>query len=174
MAISQDLIDRYETETTVDWFEALSIYHSEFSPSTDPEADTYYIHNGVTENSITGVVDGQLKSFFAAPFQVALPTRDGEGRGDLTINFSFPQTLISEQLEKALANPLEPIIVRYSAFLYADRSVALYDPWLKFYMTEISTNENTVTATCRISDLVNKSFPTGVYRGVNFPGLVRR
>lgn len=169
MTINQDLVDRYETEHVVDWFEALVIHHSQFSDPT-----TFYIHNAPLEGNLTRVVDGLLHTFTPVAFEVALPTRDGEGRGDLTINFSFPQSQISELLGQALANPLEAVSVRYSAFLYTAIAPALYDPWMQFYMTEVSANEGSVTATCRISDMINRRFPTGVYRGVNFPGLVRR
>lgn len=174
MTIDSDLVTRYETEHVVDWFEALVIYHSEFSPAGDEASDTFYIHNAPLENGLTRIVDGAPHSFYAIPFEVTLPTRDGEGRGDLIINFSFPQTQISELLGQALDNPLEPVSVRYSAFLYTAIAPALYDPWLQFYMTEVSANESTVTAVCRISDMVNRRFPTGVYSGQHFPGLIRR
>jgi len=169
MAINNELVERYSRETAVDWFEALDFYHSEFLGDGH-----YYVHNGLTENSLFCTVGAQLESFFAAPFQVALPTRDGEGRGDIQINFSFPQTLISEQLELALNNPLEAVSLKYTCFLYTDRQTPLYDPWIQFYVTEVSSNESTVSITGQISDLVNRRFPNGVYRGVNFPGLIRR
>lgn len=173
MAINEELVQRYEREIIFDWFEALDISHSDFTGDGH-----YYIHNGFTENSIicnVGPYDPvQNEYFFAAPFQVSLPTRDGEGRGDITVNFSFPQTVISEQLELALTNPLEPVSLRYTCFLYSTRRVPLYDPWLQFYATEVSTNENTVSVTGQISDLVNRHFPDGVYTGRNFPGLNRR
>ena len=174
MALHEAIIDRYETEVAVDWYEVLAIHHSEFSPSLEPTADTYYIHNGINVSSESLPIDGGNQTFHPAPFEVSLPTRDGEGKGDLIITFSFPQTLISEELEKALANPLEAIEVRYNLFIYKIPSIAMYDPWMQFYMTEVSTNENSVTATCRMSDLVNRTFPHGVYRGMNFPGLIRR
>ncbi len=169
MAINNELVQRYERETAVDWFEALDFSHSQFA-----NAGHYYAHNGATENSLSCLVDGVWESFFAAPFEVSLPTRDGEGRGDITVTFSFPQTLISEQLELALANPLEAVSMKYTCFLYSTRLVPLYDPWLQFYVTEVASNESTVAITGQISDLVNRRFPTGVYSGQHFPGLIRR
>jgi len=174
VAINNELVQRYERETAVDWFEALDFSHSQFA-----NAGHYYVHNGVTENAISCNVGGftpneQYESFFAAPFEVSLPTRDGEGRGDIKVTFSFPQTLISEQLETALANPLEAVSMKYTCFLYSTRLVPLYDPWLQFYVTEVASNESTVAITGQISDLVNRRFPTGVYSGQHFPGLIRR
>lgn len=174
MALHNAIVERYENEVAVDWYEVLAIRHSEFSPSQEPTADTYYIHNGITTDPVILTTDTGDRTFYATPFQVALPTRDGEGKGDLIITFSFPQSLISEELEKALANPLEAISVSYNVYIYKYPYGGMYDPWLQFFMTEVSTNENSVTASCRMSDLVNRGFPHGVYRGFNFPGLIRR
>lgn len=169
MTISQDLVDRYTDQVDVDWFEALIISHSQFQGS-----GVYYCHNAATLDSISCNTPDGYQNFLAVPFELSLPERDTEGRGDLLVSFSFPQTLIVEYLADALTNPLEPIVLQYTCYLFSDTAVMLYDPPLQFSLTDIAVTEEAISATCRNSDMINKRFPEGIYQGSAFPGLIRR
>ena len=166
MTISQELIDRYTQEVDVDWWEALAISHPTF-------AGTFYIHNAPTESSLFGTLDGGTQTFISVPFEISLPERNSEGRSDVRIVIGAAGNALNEVLDGALTQPEFPIVVQYTAFLFTDQN-PLYDPPLRFNMTEVTDTDTGITAVASPGDSINRPFPNGRYRVSSFPGLNRR
>ena len=166
MSISPALEYRYTYEVDVDWFEVLAISHASW-------LKTYYIHNAPEQAQLSGFMDGAVRLFDPIQFQLSLPTRDSGGRSDMTIVIGVIGNRISELIDIALTQPDERILLRYSAYLYTDTS-PLYDPPIEFSITDIDSDEETISCIARLGDTINAPFPRGKYSIRSFPGLARR
>lgn len=164
MTIGADLVSRYSSEVDVDWWEALILSHSRFS-------QTYYITGGVDASQ--GIVDGVTRDFQPIPFDVSLPQRDAQGRGDLQVQIGAVGQELNAELEAAIAVPTEPILARYTVYIEGDLTPQ-YDPMLALQMTDITLTETQVVGVAQPTDTINAPFPRIIYRIDSFPGLDRR
>lgn len=163
MPISAELQQRYSTEVNIDWAEALIISHPTFS--------TLYM--STWHENITGNVDGAARTFLPVPFEITLPTRDGEGQQDMklvTCNIGYE---LSKVMDLALTNPTEYIRCRYTVFIVGNPAPQ-FDPMLDLTLTDIVATELSVSATATRSNIFDLRFPRQNYTPARFPGLVRR
>ena len=163
MTISADLITRYTSEVDVDWREALAFNH--------PLAGDRYIINHHEEHQ--GYFGTSLKIFQPVAFEVVLPTRDSSGRQDMSINLANVLGGPQAFLEAAIVDGTRPIVCAYSVFILGSPT-AQVDPWIYFNLTDIALTEEALTATATRADVINRTFPSMVYRTDRYPGLVRR
>lgn len=162
MTISAELKERYRTEVDVDWRAAFVLQH--------PSAPTTFLidHSEPYE----GLFNGFMETFQPVPTKIVLPTKDDSGRQDLGIAFCGIGREAKAFLDAAVSNPLVPITVSFSIFILGS-TAAQIDPWVEFFLTDISITTSVVTATASRADIINRQFPTEVYRLDTYPGLRR-
>jgi hypothetical protein len=162
MAISWDLAVRYSVEVDIDWHHAFILYH--------PQAGWRYLIDYTEEYEASAF--GEIVPFSPVPTQLSLPTRDAEGRQDFGIVWCGISGEAAAYIEAAMVDPTIPITCYYSIFIIGNQ-LAQIDPWFTLTLTNISVAEDTVTATATRADILNKAFPSEVYRVDRFPGLRR-
>ncbi len=163
VTISQDLVTRYTSEANVDWHEAFILRH--------PVAGNLYLIN--FQDEFVGLVDGYPQTFSPVPAQVVPPTRDSNGRQDLSIVWSGVQGQALAYLDEAIADRTQPVECWYTIYIEGNRNPQL-DPMMELALTNIAVTETTVTAIATRADILNKVFPSEVYRVDRYPGLRRR
>jgi hypothetical protein len=163
MTISAELQARYTSEHDVDWAEAFVLSH--------PNATTRYLINHAQQH--IGYVDNVPQLFEPVPAQITPPGRDDSGRSEMSIAWCGVHDEALTFLNQAIANGLVPITCRYSVYIIGDPTPQI-DPWITFNLTNIGVQEGLVAATATRSDILNRAFPSEVYRVDKFPGLRRR
>ena len=163
MAISAALQTRYTTETDQDWWQGVIISH--------PNISTVYLCDA--EANQTGAVDGTNRTFLAIPFQIQLPRRDAEGRQDLTIVICAIGGEVRAHVDDAITDPTSPVVLRYGQWIRGDVTQQ-WDPLLSLNLTDILLADESVQCSATAADILNRPFPTALYRPSSFPGLDRR
>lgn len=163
MTISQDLIDRYTTEVDVDWRHAFILTH--------PTAGNQYLIDHTEQYE--GFYGRQIKNFWPVPTEIVLPSRNTEGRHHMSIMWCGIRYEAKSYLDNALNDPTKSIKCLYSVFILGDRDPQI-NPWIEFSLTDINISSTAVTATATRADILNKIFPSKIYRPDEYPGLRRR
>lgn len=120
-----------------------------------------------------GLVDGFPQLFSPVPVQITKPKIDDTGSQEMSIIWCGISGEAKEFLDLAITRPDCPILCRYSIYILGDRNPQL-DPWLELSLTNITMTLEAVSATATRADILNRSFPTEVYRLDRFPGLRRQ
>lgn len=167
MAISGDLQARFSSEVDVDWRHAFVISH--------PNGGTLRIIDHTEEFTGYGnaTVNPSLQVYTPVPTQVKLPTRDESGRSDMGLVWCGIQDEALAFLNAAIADGTQPIKCLHTVYILGNPYPQI-TPFTEFKLTGISVTDETVTATASRGDIINKAFPTKVYRLDRFPGLRRR
>ena len=163
MALDPDLVARYTTEVTIDWHNACILSH--------PAAGTRYLIDAPQE--FEGLVDGFPHLFQPVPFKLVRPQRDDSGRQDASIVICGIQDEALDFLDLAITIPTEPITCRLSIYIDGNPEPK-EDPWMELTLTQISVTREAIAATITRADILNRTFPSQVYRVDTFPGLRRR
>lgn len=103
-------------------------------------------------------------------FEVKLPALDDSGRYELQVSLFNSGPGFARELAAA-GRTAEPIFADYN--VYGSTGEAPIRPGLRFELTGIAAQGQTVTATATLGDLVNVPFPVDFYRRGLFPGLDR-
>ena len=165
MPLSEDLIWRYSNEVDVDWWEAIILSHS--------QSATYYLCN-VHDNTVRyGQIDNALQAFQPVPFEVILPSRNGEGSQDMALAICNVGLEMLQAVEDALEDPTEAIRCRYTIFIEG-LTEPQYEPPLELALSDVALSIETMTATATRANIHNRTFPRQVYTTQLFPGLLRR
>jgi hypothetical protein len=163
MALSAAMQQRYTTEVDIDWWEALILSHS--------AAGTYYLTN---DHQVQyGNFNGEKRLFQPIPFEVVLPTLDGEGQQDLQIRICNVGEEMLKALDKVRQRPEEPIRCQATAFIKGNLDPQ-YDPPWDLTLTDIELNREVFSGTATRTDVFNMRFPRQLYRPDRYPALVRR
>lgn len=167
MTISADLLERYASETDVDWRSALILSH--------PRAETQYLinHTEKLELARASYRPNRLFTFRPVPIEIVLPSRDDSGNSDMGIVICGIENEALNFLYAALADATQPITCSYSVYILGD-PLPQIEPWLVFQLTAITVTEDSVAATASRSSVINMPFPRVLYRLSQFPGLRRR
>lgn len=105
-------------------------------------------------------------------FRVDLPDAGLQGRQDMQITLDNVGGELWNALEQAIALPQFPIVVTYRMYTTKDRSIPQAVP-VVLTVTSIAATPLAVQLTAERSDLINRKWPTVVYRAERWPGLVR-
>lgn len=162
MTISAELQTRYSTECDIDWRSAFVLYH--------PSAGYRFLIDHSEE--FVGLVDGHEQLFAPVPAQVTMPSLDDSGRQDMKIVWCGISREAQAFLDAAIINPKEPVICRYTIFILGNPTPQI-DPWIEFHLEAVAITEDAVAVTASRTDILNKIFPSEVYRLDKFPGLRR-
>lgn len=147
------------------YVETLSLHHPGFSRD-------HYITNDQQPWDFQ-LEDGTPQTFAYVPFLVTMPRSDGQGRQDLNVTIGNIGRVIMEELELAVEQPYAPLECVYRVYLNIPDSQPQNDPVLSLTIVTIAANVSTITATAGRADILNRPFPTDVYRIDTFPGLDR-
>ena len=163
MSLDPDLVTRYTTEMRKDWHDAYVLSH--------PSSETVYLIDHSEE--FEGLVDGYLRLFLPVPAQRIPPSRDDSGRQDAAITWAGVGGEAREFLDAAIADATQPVTCRWSIYLEGDQEPKIV-PWVELALTNIAVTRETVSAIATRADILNRPFPTEVYRVERYPGLRRR
>lgn len=163
MSLSADLIDRYTSEMRIDWHNAFVLSH--------PSAGAAYLIDHHTE--LEGLVDNFPQLFRPVPSQIVLPARDDGGTQELSVVWCGIEDEARTFLDAAIADGTQPIRVRYSVYIEGNAAPQI-DPWIELTLTSIAVSRESVAAVATRADILNRRFPTEVYRVDRYPGLRRR
>lgn len=117
--------------------------------------------------------DGSPKIFIPVPFTVKLPTKDVEGRQDLSIIIANAGREMIGMVETAAKRPNYPLQVNFRIFLDTPMSRPMNNPPLRLDIGEVTADNYTVTAVASRFEMLNRKWPTVLYTADMFPGLVR-
>lgn len=167
MTISGDLQARYTSEVDVDWRNAFVISH--------PNAGTLRIIDHTEEFTGYGnaTTNPGLQVYRPVPTQVKLPGRDESGRSDMSLVWCGIQDEAKAFLDAAITDGTQPIKCLHTIYILGNPNPQI-TPFTEFRLTGISISDEAVTATATQADIINRAFPTAVYRLDRFPGLRRR
>lgn len=166
MAISQALKEIYASApATQRYIETLGFSHSLFP-------QTYYMTN---DNQAWPFLleSGQLVTFMPMPFQVVLPTLDGQGNQDMALTLANIGRDLVDPIEAAIAKPSEPIRCTYRVYIDQASTGPQNTPPLSLTITGIQISREAVSATATRADVLNRAFPYTYYTYQLFPGLRR-
>lgn len=105
-------------------------------------------------------------------FRVDLPDAGLQGRQDMQITLDNVGGELWNALEQAIAMPQFPIAVTHRLFLSTTLTAPQAQP-VALTVTSIAATPVAVQLTAERSDLINRKWPTVVYRAERWPGLVR-
>lgn len=105
-------------------------------------------------------------------FRVDLPDAGLQGRQDMQVTIDNVGGEMWQALEQAIAQPTFPITITHRLFtnkaLGAPQAVPVV-----LTVTSVAATLEAVQLTAERSDLINRKWPTVVYRAERWPGLVR-
>lgn len=165
-SLSAALITRYTTEVDIDWRVVFDLYH--------PNSGHKYIID-YTQPFQVYTEGGVLTWFQPVPTRFVRPNRDSSGRQEAGLVWGALGDEARDFLDSAIADGggMTPITIKINYVLLTGPEPQL-TPWWEFNLTNVQRTRETVSATATRSDILNRSFPTEVYRIDKYPGLRRR
>ena len=165
MTISAQLKAIYASGTSSRYIETLEFSHSLFGKS-------YYMTNDtIPWNYI--LEDGRSVVFEAVPFKVVLPANDHGGNQDLSVTLANIGRDLVDPLERAISKPQEAIKCTYRVYIDQANTAPQNTPPLVLTIANVQVTQDAVSATATRADVLNKRFPSKLYRYDDFPGLRR-
>lgn len=142
--------------------ETISLFHPEFTQ------DWHFTRHPV---SFTGVVNGETVTFQPYPFDVTLPDRSATGRQEMQLTLFNSGPAFMAELQAAAGDRETPIDAQYNVYFSGDAASHIVPVSLK--IAAFSLDSRNATGEATRFDTLNRPFPGIVYRGDQFPGLVR-
>lgn len=105
-------------------------------------------------------------------FRVDLPDAGLQGRQDMQITLDNVGAEMWQALESAILLPQFPIVVTYRLFTNKALNAPQMVP-VVLTVTSIAATAQAVQLTAERADMINRKWPTKVYRAERWPGLVR-
>ena len=166
MPISPELKKLYASAPAgVVYIDTLELSHSQF-------LQTFFINNALRLWQFD-LGDGTLQEFSPVPFQMVFPTIDGRGQQDLQLMIDNVGRDAMDAIEAAALFPQENIAVTVRTYLNQKDSLPQNSPPLKLTLSEIEVSKTAITGTATRADVLNRPFPSVLYRPDTFPGLDR-
>jgi hypothetical protein len=154
---------RYTSEVDIDFWDALVLYH--------PTAGWAYMTNAQTNQQ--GTFNGATRTFLAIPFEVVLPTLDGEGQQDLQVVVCNIGEEMQRSLDLVKKQPQTPITCYFTQYIQGNLAPQ-FDPPMELHLSDVELTREVLRGTASRTDIFNQRFPRQLYRGDKFPALVRR
>lgn len=170
MTISQDL-RRVYASAPFDrrYVETLELTHPLFPRAyfltNDAQAWQFLIRAGDTPF--------QAQDFMPVPFKVVQPASDGKGQQDLQLVIDNVGREAMDAIEAAAANPTINISVTFRVYLDIPLSAPQIDPPILLALQSVVITLDAISGTATRADVLNRPFPTELYRVDLFPGLNR-
>lgn len=115
---------------------------------------------------------GEEVEFVAMAFDLALPPVTNAPTPEITVTLDNVSTEMIQYLDQAVETQ-DMIEVTYRPYLSNDLSCPQMDPPITLVITDINVDCYKITATARMMDIGNKSFPAENYTVKKYPGLTR-
>lgn len=115
---------------------------------------------------------GKTVEFIAMGFDLELPPVEAIPVPEITLTLDNVSTEIIAYLDKAIETQ-DMIEMTYRPYLSNDLSCPQMNPPITLVITEITADVSKITATARMMDIGNKSFPAENYTVKKYPGLSR-
>lgn len=131
----------------------------------------YQDHTCVLEDSAP-LDAGQAVLFIAMAFDLALPPVNNAPTPEITVTIDNVSTEMIRYLDTAIETQ-EMIELTYRPYLSNDLSCPQMDPPITLVITDIHVDCYKITATARMMDIGNRSFPSENYTVKKYPGLSR-
>lgn len=165
MTVSPELQRLYASAPdAIELRETLELSHPLFTA-------THYVTNGPSAFS-AALEGGEVVEFLPLPFAVKLPGADSGGNQNLGLVLDNVDRQITDELERAAADPSTRIGVTYRAYTSDNLAAPGSDP-IALSLSDISAGLARVEATASRTDVLNKRFPAVLYTVAQFPGLDR-
>ena len=115
---------------------------------------------------------GQEVEFVAMAFDLELPPVEAIPVPEITLTLDTVSTELIEYLDKAIETQ-DMIEMTYRPYLSNDLSCPQMNPPITLVITEITVDVSKISATARMMDIGNKSFPAENYTVKKYLGLSR-
>ena len=115
---------------------------------------------------------GKEVEFVAMGFDLGLPPVETIPVPEITVSLDNVSTEIIKYLDQAIETQ-EMIEMTYRPYLSNDLSGPQMNPPITLVITDITADISKITATARMMDIGNKSFPAENYTVKKYPGLSR-
>lgn len=165
MPITAALKEIYASGTASRYIETLEFHHSMFGRS-------YYMTNDTVPWSFQ-LETGAVVTFEAVPFRIVLPSNDHGGNQDLSLTLANIGRDLIDPLELAITKPQEPVRCTYRVYIDQVNSLPQNSPPLTLSISTVQVSQDAVSAVATRADVLNKKFPSKLYRYDDFPGLRR-
>ena len=137
---------------------------------------TYWLNNDVQAwQFLLNAGDTPLAAveFLPVPFRLVLPTVDGKGQQDLQMVLDNVGREAMDAIEAAAANPTINIGLTYRVYLDVPLTPPQVNPPLVLALQSVVITLDSIVGTATRADVLNKAFPSELYRVDLFPGLNR-
>lgn len=135
---------------------------------------TYYVANDVRAWAFKLTAAAPTSTTFQpVRFAVTLPAMDARGQQDLQMAIDNVGREAMDAIEAAAADPTKHIAVTYRVYLDLADSVPQIDPPLVLALQSIIVTNDAITGTATRADVLNRPFPSELYRADTYPGLDR-
>lgn len=115
---------------------------------------------------------GKEVEFIAMGFDLELPPIEAIPVPEITLTLDNVSTEIIQYLDRAVETQ-DMIEMTYRPYLSNDLSCPQMNPPITLVITEITADISKISATARMMDIGNKSFPAENYTVKKYPGLSR-
>ncbi len=115
---------------------------------------------------------GKTVEFIAMAFDLQLPPVETVPVPEITLTLDNVSTEIIQYLDNAIETQ-DMIEMTYRPYLSDDKSCPQMNPPITLVITDIQVDVLKITATARMMDIGNKSFPAENYTVSIYPGLSR-
>lgn len=115
---------------------------------------------------------GKTVEFIAMAFDLQLPPVETVPVPEITLTLDNVSTEIIQYLDNAIETQ-DMIEMTYRPYLSDDKSCPQMNPPITLVITDIQVDVLKITATARMMDIGNKSFPAENYTVSKYPGLSR-
>jgi len=111
--------------------------------------------------------------FLPVPFYVRQPTSDGKGQQDMEIQIDNVGREAMDAIEAASHNPNINITATLRLYVDQHNTPPQNEPPMMLTMQSITITAGAIVGTATRADVLNRPFPTELYRTDTFPGLNR-
>ena len=115
---------------------------------------------------------GNAVDFVAMAFDLQLPPVETVPVPEITLTLDNVSTELIQYLDNAIETQ-DMIEMTYRPYLSSDKSCPQMNPPITLVITDIQVDVLKITATARMMDIGNKSFPSENYTVKKYPGLSR-
>lgn len=133
----------------------------------------FFIVNDVTGWQFLLAPGGLLVPFVPVPFHVQMPTSDGKGQQDMQVQIDNIGREAMDAIEAASADPTINITTTLRIYLDVAGTAPQMDPPITLALQSVTVDAGAIVGTATRADVLNRPFPTELYRVDLFPGLNR-
>jgi hypothetical protein len=149
------------------YIETLELWHPLFPRR-------YFITNDVQAwQFLLSASSSSATPFDPVPFSLTWPTSDGKGQQDAQLQIDNVGREAMDAIEAAAQNPTINITTTIRVYLDIANTPPQNDPPMVLALQSLQIDAGAIVGTATRADVLNRPFPTSLYRVDLFPGLNR-